>query len=233
MARQKKGKTSDQKGEHSQKAYKGIRRLLYFKELIPGQKISCREVADKLEMSLTPVIQALKLMELQGFVRHEPNRGFSLTPFSMEEVKEIYELRQLIEPSLLPAAISRLDDSGIKNLKKALDAHISARQESFMQDRLLKNVEFHLSLASLSGWATHIRILKQMYNLLFLKYGGNYLPVAFTRSVNDHHQEIYDAVCARNVVLAQEILTTHIVDVKERVLESAEKMRAQVEVPDF
>lgn len=233
MPRPKKRKTSDQNGDHSQKAYKGLRRLLYFKELVPGQKISCREVADKLEMSLTPVIQALKLMEIQGFVRHETNRGYFLTPFSMDEVKEIYELRQLIEPSLLPVAISTLNESGIKKLKTALDAHISARQESFMQDRLLKNVEFHLALASLSSLTTHIRILKQMYNLLFLKYGGNYLPVAFTRSVDDDHQKIYDAVCDGNVALAQKILTNHIVDVKERVLESAEKMRAQVEVPDF
>lgn len=96
MAKAKKEKNSDQNGEHSQKAYKGIRQLLYLKELVPGQKISCREVADKLKMSLTPVIQALKLMEIQGFVRHEPNRGFFLTPFSTEEVKEIYEDRKSV-----------------------------------------------------------------------------------------------------------------------------------------
>ena len=102
-----------------------------------------------------------------------------------------------------------------------------------MQDRLLRNVEFHLTLAALSGLDTHIRILRQLYNLLFLKYGGNYLPVAFTSSVNDDHQRIYDAVCARNVALAQKILTGHIADVKERVLESAEKMSGKVDIPDF
>lgn len=233
MAKVEKEKNSDQNGERSQKAYKGIRQLLYLKELVPGQKISCREVADKLKMSLTPVIQALKLMEIQGFVRHEPNRGFFLTPFSMEEVKEIYELRHLIEPALLPATISRIGKSGMKELKTALDAHVSAGQEPFMQDRLLRNVEFHLTLAALSGLDTHIRILRQLYNLLFLKYGGNYLPVAFTSSVNDDHQRIYDAVCARNVALAQKILTGHIADVKERVLESAEKMSGKVDIPDF
>ena len=184
-------------------------------------------------MSLTPVIQALKLMEIQGFVRHEPNRGYFLTPFSMEEVKEIYELRQLIEPALLPAAVSRMDGPGKKRLKKALDAHVSAGREPCMQDRLLRNVEFHLALASLSHQDTHIRILRQLYNLLFLKYGGNYLPVAFTSSVNDDHLRIYDAVCDGNVALAQEILTGHIADVKERVLESAKKMSGQVDVPDF
>lgn len=233
MAKPAKEKNSDQNGEHSQKAYKGIRRLLYLKELVPGQKISCREVAAKLEMSLTPVIQALKLMEIQGFVRHEPNRGFFLTPFSFEEVKEIYELRQLIEPSLLPAAVAHMNGEEKKKLKAALDAHASAGQGPCMQDRLMRNVEFHLTLASLSCQETHIRILRQLYNLLFLKYGGNYLPVAFTTSVNDDHQRIFDAVCAGNAVLAQKILTGHIADVKERVLESAKKMNGQVDVPDF
>ncbi len=233
MAKPKREKSSDQAREHSHKAYMGIRQLLYVKELVPGQKISCGDLAAKLEMSLTPVIQALKLMEIQGFVRHEPNRGYFLTPFSLEEVREIYELRLLIEPAMLPAAVSRMGKAGIEELKTAMDAHASAGEDPFMQDRLLRNVEFHLTLASLSRLDTHIRILKQIYNLLFLKYGGNYLPVAFSRSVNDEHQRIFDAVCAGNVALAQEVLTGHIAHVKERVLESAKKMSRQVDVPDF
>ena len=60
--------------DHSQQAYKGIRRKLYHKELVPGQKIAYRELAEQLDMSPTPIIQALKWLEIQGFVRHEPHR---------------------------------------------------------------------------------------------------------------------------------------------------------------
>lgn len=57
--------------DHSHQASKGIRRMLSHKELVPGQKIAYRELAEQLHMSSTPIIQALKWLEIQGFVRHE------------------------------------------------------------------------------------------------------------------------------------------------------------------
>ena len=62
-------KSSDNQGivDHSQSAYKGIRRMLYYKELVPGQKIACRELAERLKMSSTPVIQApAKIISVKG-----------------------------------------------------------------------------------------------------------------------------------------------------------------------
>ena len=119
-------------------------------------------------------------------------------------------------------------------MKSALDAHVSAgMSDAFRQDRLFRNAEFHLTLASLSKMDTQIRILRQLYNLLFLKYGGNYLPVAFTRSVDDEHQKIFDAVSARDALAAQQALTAHIGKVKEQVLKGAFTMMENVEVPEF
>ncbi len=207
--------------------------MFYAKEIVPGQKISCRNVAKKLDMSLTPIIQALKLMEFQGFVIHEANRGYSMTPFSLKEVEEIYELRLLLEPALVPPMMACIDDQGIQQLKTALDAHVSAGEAPFDGERLFRNVDFHLKIASLSKMKTHERILRQIYNLLYLKYGGNYFPVAYTRSVDGEHQRVYDAVCAGDTELARSALADHIRHVKDQVLASARKMSEQVDVPEF
>jgi len=53
-------KTNKQPEDSTQIAYQGIRRMLYNKELVPGQRIACKDLAEKLELSTTPVIQALK-----------------------------------------------------------------------------------------------------------------------------------------------------------------------------
>ena len=219
--------------EHSQKAYKGIRKLIFQKELIPGQKISCRHLGNLLGMSLTPIIQALKIMELQGFVRHEPNRGYFMTPLRIQEVKEIYELRELIEPALIPETVARIDEEGLAKLKEAMDAHISEGSAVPNTGRLLKNVEFHLTLADLSGMQTHVQILHQLYNLLFLKYGGGYIPVAFTRSVDDEHQKIYAAIVERDADTARKELANHLAKVKSQVLAGARTMAKEVEIPEF
>ena len=52
--------------DSSQIAYQGIRRMLYSKELAPGQKIAYRELAEKLQLSPTPIIQALKMARVTG-----------------------------------------------------------------------------------------------------------------------------------------------------------------------
>jgi DNA-binding GntR family transcriptional regulator len=219
--------------DSSQIAYQRIRRMLYNKELVPGQRIAYRDLAEKLQLSPTPIIQALKWLELQGFVQHEPNRGYCMAPFSLKEIEELYELRELIEPSLVPAAIQNINKEGLKQLKAALDAHLSAEREFYLKERLFKNREFHMTLASLSGKATQIHILQNVFDMLFLKYGGNYFPVSSLTATDQAHQEIYDAVALRSLGRAQTVLKNHLTNVKVQVLTSVKKVLAEQERSEF
>jgi DNA-binding GntR family transcriptional regulator len=228
-----KDKKNKQKEESSQTAYHGIRHMLYNKELIPGQRIAYRDLAEKLQLSSTPIIQALKWLELQGFVRHEPNRGYSMAPFSIKEVEELYEIRELIEPSLVPAAIEKIDKKGLSDLKDALEAHLSAERESYLKERLFRNREFHMTLAFLSGKATQIRILQNVFDMIFLKYGGNYFPISSLSATDQAHQEIYDAVALRSLERAQSVLKNHLTNVKIQVMTSIKKILAEQERTDF
>jgi DNA-binding GntR family transcriptional regulator len=228
-----KDKKKKQKEESSQTAYLGIRHMLYNKELVPGQRIAYRDLAEKLRLSSTPIIQALKWLELQGFVRHEPNRGYSMAPFSIKEVEELYEIRELIEPSLVPAAIEKIDKKGLSDLKEALEAHLSAEREFYLKERLFRNREFHMTLASLSGKATQIRILQNVFDMIFLKYGGNYFPISSLSATDQAHQEIYDAVALRSLERAQSVLKNHLTNVKIQVMTSIKKILAEQERTDF
>jgi len=232
MANEKK-RSGKKLEDSSQIAYQGIRHMLYNKELIPGQRIAYRDLAEKLELSPTPIIQALKWLELQGFVLHETNRGYSMAPFSLKEIEELYEIRELIEPSLVPAAIQKIDKKGLSDLKSALEAHLSAEREFYLKERLFKNREFHMSLASLSGKTTQIRILQNVFDMLFLKYGGNYFPIASLSATDQAHQEIYDAVALRSLERAQSVLKNHLTNMKIQVLTSIKKMLAEQEQTEF
>jgi len=217
--------------DSSQIAFQGIRRLLYTKELVASQKISTAEIAEKLQLSPTPVIQALKRLELLGFVSHEPNRGFHVTPFSIKEIEEIYEMRELLEPSLLRVTIENLRKEGIAELKKAMEAHLSAERDFYSKERLFKNKEFHLTLASLSGKETQIRILQNLFDVLFLKYGG--LPSTSLTATDQEHQAIFDSVAMRSLDRAQRVLKNHITNVKTQFLSSVRKMLAEQEKAVF
>jgi len=215
--------------DHSLKAYQGIRRMLYHKEIVPGQKIPYRELAERLKMSPTPIIQALKWLELQGFVRHEPNRGYYMTPFSIEEVREIFEVRLLIEPSLIQETVKRLQKDGVKELKTALKEHRSAHRDYYFAERLFKNRKFRMTLASFSGKGLQIRILENIFDLLLLKYGGNYLPLPSLDSVDEEHQEIVEQVIKGNWERARDIMKKHIKNVEKQVIKSLKQMLMEME----
>jgi len=233
MPRQKNGKNLNSQEDHSQKAHQGIRRLLYYKELVPGQKIPYRELAERLNMSPTPIIQALKWLEIEGFVVHKPNRGYYMTPFSLQEIEEIFELREIIEPSLLPETIKHLDKRGVKQLKASLDAHLSAEREFYLKERLFKNTDFHLTLASLSGRQTQIRVLRHVFDLLLLKYGGNHMPIGSMDAMDKDHQKTFECAVSGDVKRAKATLSKHICNVKKEVLKGFKRVLEEKEKSVF
>ncbi len=209
---------------HTRLAYDGIRKMLFHNEIVPGQKISYRDLAERLGMSQTPVIQALKWLEFQQLVRHEPHRGYYTAPVNLQEVEEIYDLRELIELDLLKKTFKHIDDSGIKRLKLALGDHLKASKGAYLYDRLLKDMEYHLTLASLSKCGVQQQTLKNLFDLLYLKYGGNYLFSTFMDSADTDHKDLFECIESRDSRGARRVLGKHIRRVKNHVLRGVAQM---------
>jgi len=218
----------------TKKAYMLIRQMMFHNEIVPGQKLAYRDLAKRLDMSLTPVSNALKYLEFQGLVRKELNRGYFIEPVSAKEVQEIYDFRELIEVSLLADTIANLDNKGQKKLREAFEASVDASDDAYVSQRVLKDVQFHMTLAELSRNRTQTRTLGHLFDLLYLKYGGDVLfnkymkPddfAAHIASTASCHQQVYDAVIARDLGSAQEALSRHIKTVQEDVLCGLERMQ--------
>lgn len=219
--------STDNKSDLAQLAYDGIRRMLFHNEIVPGQKISYRELAEKLHVSLTPVIQALKRLEHQGLVRHETNRGYFAAPMSVDEVEEIYDTRELIEVSLLPAVLYNLNDAGINRLRTLLVDKKSTPQESYLNQRLLKDREFHLAIAAISGRKTQQQLLEYLFDMLYLKYRGSLLFVASEKKVGSLHQDLISALESRDLKKARQTMKQHFRVVKKHALKSLNSMMAE------
>jgi len=209
---------------HTHKAYQGIRQMLFHNEIVPGQKIAYRDLAERLGMSQTPVIQALKWLEFQGLVRHERHRGYYTEPVSIQEVEEIYDFRKQIELALLPRTMDRLDAVSIKELEAALNAHLKASREIYLHDRLLRDMEFHLTLAALSGNRVQHQTLRLLFDLLYLKYGGNILFSTSMDKADAAHKKLFNHLRDNNLAEAKTVLSQHINSVKKHVLNGLERL---------
>ena len=217
----------------TKKAHMLIRQMMFHNEIVPGQKLAYRDLAQRLNMSLTPVSNALKYLEFQGLVRKELNRGYFTEPISMKEVQEIYDFRELIEISLLADCIANLDRKGKQSLRVAFEASVETSDNSYISQRASKDVRFHMTLAELSQNQTQTRALGHLFDLLYLKYGGDILFSQYMKSDDfaahiastaSCHQQIFDAVIAQDLESAKKALSHHIRAVKEDVLIGLQRM---------
>lgn len=218
--------------DQAQRAYQSIKKMLFYDEIGPNQKIHIRDLAKRLGMSTTPVVQALQWLEIQDLISREYNRGYYTEGISMKQVEEIYELREIVEVSLLPKTIARLDEEGIKRLHAANQAHVRAAKYDSLAEKLMKDMELHLILASLSGCFTQQRVLNNLFERLYLKYRGSYYFHHKPR-VEDEHGRIVEAVISRDSVNAKKWLSKHIRGIKEMALAELGRRLKDREMLDF
>ncbi len=189
----KKSKNSEKLSEAlTQKAYRGIRRKLFFNEISPGQKIYYRDLADDMGMSPTPVIQALKWLEIQGLVRHENNRGFFLEPVSIDEIKDIYRFRKIIEIDLLNRGFTQITKEKINKVREALQKYEKSHEDDNKKKQSLAARDFHLTLSSFANSPVTYRALENLFDLIYLKYQVDILFTRYSNRDASRHKSIFN-----------------------------------------
>lgn len=81
-----------------------LRTLIVRGTLLPGEHLGQTQLAERFGRSKVPVREALKLLATEGFLRHDRNRGYFVSPLEIDEARQLYKLRRWIETELLETA---------------------------------------------------------------------------------------------------------------------------------
>jgi DNA-binding GntR family transcriptional regulator len=222
----KKARKKAAKMDLAQKAYQGIRQMLFYNEIIPGQKIKYQDLADKIGVSITPVIHALKWLEFKNIVSHEPNRGYFVNEVSLQEIKEIYDTRLLLEVSLVPEIIKYLDEKSTHRLARVFDAYQKAVDEENDYNRLMTDMKFHLTLASISQCRIQLKMLQELFDMLLLKYTRNLILLGIMDTSLNEHDQIMQSLTDRDKAGLRQALATHLDNVRSHITDGFKKMFA-------
>ncbi len=224
MPATKKDKKPGKRSDLAHKAYMGMRQMLLYNEILPGQKIKYQDLADRLGVSITPVIHALKWLEFKNIVRYEHNKGYYVNEANPQEIREIYETRIVLEVAILPKTLAHLDDNGIQRLQAALDTFEEKVKKSDYYGRLITDMKFHFTLASLSQCGIQVRILEELFDLLFLRYSHNLVITSISETSLLEHQKIFNSLVARDLPGLQQAMSSHLVNVKNHIIENFDRM---------
>ena len=224
MSKEKKVTKNAGKGDLDHLAYMGIRKMLFYNEIMPGQKITYQDLANRLGVSITPVIHALKWLEYRDIVTHESNKGYLVNEISLQEIKEIYDTRLLLEVSLVPESLKNLDEDGIRRVQKSLEAHNEVFKETDYYKRLMTDMKFHHTIASLSQCRIQLKILQELFDLLLLKYSRSLAIFSMMDISQQEHQKIFESLQTRELQMVKKALSDHLLSVKENILEGFSRM---------
>ena len=175
----------------------------------PGERVRQEEIAQRLGASRIPVREALRMLEAEGLVEHEANKGARVPRLGMHEVDVIYRMREHLEPLALSESLPLLPEAEIDRLA-ALQDEIEAGVDivRFLElDR-----EFHLGtyggcpIEQLTTTVVRLWNATQHYRRAFMALTG---PGRMW-VVNAEHRLLLDAVRRRDEVDAGRFLAGHI-----------------------
>lgn len=220
----KKTSKETEKSDLTYKAYNAMRQMLFYNEIQPGQKIKYKDLANRIGVSMTPVIQALKWLEFRNIVRHEANKGYYINKVSLKEITEVYNARLLIEVALVPDTMKNLNSDGIKKLKKALEKYKTAVAEDNYYKRIMTDMEYHMCLASLADSKIQLKMLQELFDVLLLRYSRNlYFSSVMDTSLKEH-SDIFECIEKRDEAGLSKTLTYHITIVRDHIIKGMSRL---------
>lgn len=178
---------------NSADAYDRIRRWIVEGELRPDERLVEQRLAEELDLSRTPVREALRMLQAEGLVRFEPNRGARVRSLTVADIGDLYELRGRLEAMAAELAAVRATPDQLERLDRAeaefARAAIDARAGDIEAIRVVfdRNDVFHLTLLEA---AHHERLSQALirtvdHTLVFQAF-RHYDPDSMERSATFH-----------------------------------------------
>jgi DNA-binding GntR family transcriptional regulator len=192
----------------------GLTRAIVEHRLQPGTKLAEQKLADHFGVSRTLVRQALFQLVQKHLVRMEPARGAFVAAPTVEEARQVFQVRRLLEAEMVREFVRNATPAKFKALREHLAQEKSAleRRDAARGMELLG--DFHVRMAELAGNGVLAQILRDLVSrssLITLMYQRD----AFAAHSQEEHVELVKALAARDEKRAVRLMEEHLLHVEE------------------
>lgn len=211
------------------KAYAAIYDALTAGRLRPGEHLAEERLAREIGVSRTPVREALRRLSTEGFVEFMPNQGGRVPSLSFEDIKEIFDLRVILEGYAASLAARKMSVEQIEELKQLCDGMEKAyfkQRVGYIQEISRGNRRFHRIILEAAGGQKLSRLLPQLIEMpLVLDTYNRFTDDDMNRSMR-HHRELIVAFAAQDADWANAIMSGHIQSARNCYLQSVRERAA-------
>lgn len=210
----------------SEAVYEVLRQQIISGMRTPGERLPEVELAATLQVSRTPIREALRLLLGEQLVERRPTGGFQVAPLHIEDVRGIYDVRALLEGLLARDACTRLTAEDLQVLEQHIQRMWLLRDHDDEVVRIGR--EFHALIEQAADNRWCLLLLQQIrghidrYRMLSTRRSGR------SGQAVVEHRTLYEALAARDPELAEAAMQEHV----RRSAESAlSTLLSDVEVP--
>ncbi len=183
--------------------------------LEPGERLMEVQLADELGISRTPVREAIRKLEQEGYVIMMPRRGTYVSDVSVHDVKEIFEIRSALESLATGLAARKIEPESIETLQNLLIEIEGYIEKNDIEKIVESDIKFHGLIYQISGNERLVNIINNLkeqtarFRTLSMSYPGR------LQETLEEHSEMVEAIANGDVSAAR--------DAAEHHMESAEK----------
>ena len=209
----------------SDQTYDIIKNMIILREIEPGKKINEEHIAKEIQVSRTPIREALCRLDNEGIVKIIPRRGAFVSDLTETNVKEILLIREVLEGLVVRLAVENMDAKTLEKLRTALEK-VGTLPE---KDRDLihytrSEVDFHALLLA----ASNNQMLNNMMEIVnahlqIIRLRTVVIPERAQKTVKEHHQ-ILKAIENGDADTAEELMRKHVRSVREVAIRNIEAM---------
>ena len=173
-----------------------------------GSRLKQAEIAEQLQLSITPVREALKLLEAEGYVSGDSYRGARVVPFDESASEEVLELRLLLEARLTRATAEKVTAQDITELRALADEFENAFNRGDRAAARGVNYRFHRRMYSIADMPQTLHFVQ----ILWARYPFDLINAVEGRGPEAarEHDEILNALLQGDASAAMLAMRKHI-----------------------
>lgn len=198
--------------------YRQLKDDIFEFRLLPGDRFSESEVAERVQASRTPVRQALYRLEREGYLLVHFRSGWQVRAFDFNYFEELYDVRIVLETAAL-ARLGQMDlerNAQIAILRETWQVSESERLQDAAQVSALDE-RFHCALVEAAGNAEMARMHLEITEKIRIIRRLDFTQGPRIDATYSEHGQILQALLERRVELAQQLLRSHIEISKQEV----------------
>lgn len=198
--------------------FQTLRKAILTGKLAPKERLMEMHLANTLGVSRTPVREAIHMLELEGLARIIPHKGAEVASITVDDMKEVLEVRRALDILCVELACQRISDEEVCLLKKACEDFARETEIGDITSIAARDVAFHDIIIKATGNSKLENLINNLSEQMY-RYRFEYIkdPDIYTQLI-DEHKAIYEAVYKRDASAASRIAGIHIDNQEDAIM---------------